>query len=118
LYVVTGAHFGGTRHSSVAASTTDNNGQSCPIPTHYYKVLLRTVSGNTGKAISEIKNASEVRAIGIYVQHQNTTDSTIKNEYFISVKELEDITGFKFFTMLDDSIESAVKAQCNPSAWF
>ncbi|MBP3290665.1 MAG: DNA/RNA non-specific endonuclease [Alistipes sp.] len=118
LYVVTGAHFGGTRHSSIAASTTDNNGQECPTPTHYYKALLRTVSGNTGKMISEIKDASQIQAIGIYVQHQDTTDSTIKNEHYISIKELESITGFNFFAMLDDSIESAVKAQCNPSAWF
>ena len=68
--------------------------------------------------ISEIKDASQIQAIGIYVQHQDTTDSTIKNEHYISIKELESITGFNFFAMLDDSIESAVKAQCNPSAWF
>lgn len=37
LYVVTGCYFDGTE-----GTTTDNGGNPCPVPTHYYKVLLRT----------------------------------------------------------------------------
>ena len=43
LYVVTGCYFDGTE-----GTTTDNGGNPCPVPTHYYKVLLRTKQGTTG----------------------------------------------------------------------
>lgn len=119
LYVVTGAYFDGERHSSIYATTNDSSGKACPIPTHYYKLLLRTVSGRTGKAISEIKDASQLQAIGVFIQHHDSGNNTaLKSEYFMSVKELEQITGFDFFAMLDDSIEAEVEAQCKPSAWF
>lgn len=119
LFVVTGCRFDGTRHSSIGASTTDRSGNACPIPTHYYKLLLRTEKGNTGKKISEIKDASELRAIAIYIQHHNSGSSNaLQNDWFISVNELEQITGFDFFPMLDDSIEEQVEEQCVRSKWF
>ncbi len=118
LYVVTGCYFDGERHSSIDA-TTSAGGVTCPIPTHYYKLLLRTVKGNTGKAIANFKDASQLRAVAIYIQHHNSGESTaLKNEWFISVNDLEKITGFDFFPMLDDEIEEQVEAQCNPSVWF
>ena len=118
LYVVTGCYFEGERHSSIAA-TTSAGGVTCPIPTHYYKLLLRTEKGNTGKAISEITNAGELRAVAIFIQHHNSGDSTtLKDEWFMSVNELEQITGFDFFPMLDDAIEEQVESQCVRSKWF
>lgn len=45
LYVVTGCYFDGTE-----GTTTDNGGNPCPVPTHYYKVLLRTKQGTTGQS--------------------------------------------------------------------
>jgi len=119
LYVVTGAYFDGVRHSSIDATTNDNAGKACPIPTHYYKLLLRTKKGNTKKAISEITDASDLRAIGLFIQHHNSGESTtLKEEYFVSVNELERITGFDFFPMLPDEIEEDVEEQCDRGAWF
>lgn len=119
LYVVTGAYFDGERHSSIAATTTDSAGGSCPIPTHYYKLMLRTVKGNTKKAVSEITDASQLQAIGLFIQHHNSgNDTVLKSEYYMSVSQIEQITGFDFFAMLDDSIEAEVEAQCDPDAWF
>lgn len=129
LYVVTGAYFDGVRHSSIDATTNDNAGKACPIPTHYYKLLLRTKKGNTKKAISEITDASELRAIGVFIQHFNTYiyneeteeyyyDDVLKDEYFISVNELERITGFDFFPMLDDAVEEQVESQTGRTGWF
>ena len=118
LYVVTGAYFDGERHSSIAATTTAA-GVSCPVPTHYYKLMLRTVNGRTGKAIAEISDASQLQAIGLFIQHHDSGGSTmLKSEYFMSVREIEQITGFDFFTMLNDSIEDEVESQYNPDAWF
>ena len=118
LYVVTGAHFEGVHHSSIATSTKDKSGNRCPTPTHYYKALLRTKSGNTGKKISHIADASQLRAIVFWMEHKNTgNDTNISASECISVAELEQRTGFTFFPMLDDSIEATVKQTKTPSEW-
>lgn len=118
LYVVTGAYFEGEHHSSIADATSDNSGKSCPTPTYYYKALLRTKKGNTGKSIAEITDASQLRAIAFWMEHANTGDDTsITSSDCISVAELEEITGFTFFPMLDDSIEAEVKSAKVPSEW-
>ena len=118
LYVVTGAYFGGEHHSSIANKTTDKLGNTCPTPTHYYKALLRTKKGNTGKSIDEFNDASQVRAIAFWFEHENSgDDTTITSSDCISVAELEEITGFIFFPMLDDAIEAEVKSTKIPSEW-
>ena len=38
-------------------------------------------------------------------------------EYLTSVADIEEKTGYKFFTMLDEDIAADVKAQNNPSDW-
>ena len=118
LYVVTGAYFGGQHHSSIDSKTTDKSGNTCPTPTHYYKALLRTKKGNTGKRIDEITDANELRAIVFWFEHEDTgDDTTIKATDCITVTELEEITGFTFFPMLDDSIEAQVKSTKVASEW-
>jgi endonuclease G len=118
LYVVTGAYFDGQHHSSIAGQTTDKSGNICPTPTYYYKALLRTKKGNTGKRIDQISDANEVRAIVFWFEHQNTgNDTTITSADCITVAELEQITGFTFFPMLDDSIEAQVKSTTVASEW-
>lgn len=118
LFVVTGAYFEGSHHSSIDSSTRDKSGNVCPTPTHYYKALLRTKSGNTGKSISQFANASQLIAIAVWMEHKNSgDDTTISNSEFISVAELEERTGFTFFQMLDDSIEQEVKKTKDVSAW-
>lgn len=115
LYVVTGALFKGNNDSSVGDSTTDDNGDVCPVPSHYFKVLLRTKSGSTGKAIKNITSASDVKAIAILMKHKSS--STLQNSDFISVKELEEFSGITFFPILNDAIEADVKNQCSRSSW-
>jgi endonuclease G len=116
LYVVTGALFKGNNHSSIKSYTYDANGSKCPIPSHYYKVLLRTKSGNTGKAIKNITSASEIKAVAILLEHTSSITS-IPNSAFISIKELEEFSGITFFPILNDAIEADVKKQCSRSAW-
>ena len=118
LYVVTGAHFGDQHHSSIDSKTTDKLGNNCPTPTHYYKALLRTKKGNTGKRIDEITDANELRAIVFWFEHENSGDDTsITSADCITVSQLEEITGFNFFPMLDDSIEAQVKSTKVASEW-
>ena len=61
LYVVTGCYF-----ANLDESTKDKAGNVCPVPTNYFKVLLRTRDGATGKRIADCK-ASELKAIGFWV---------------------------------------------------
>lgn len=118
LYVVTGAYFGGPYSSTIATSTTDASGQVMPIPSHYFKVLLRTVRGNTSRSVDSFDKASDLMAIGIWLLHENTGSSTvIPTDAFVPVKTIEEKTGFEFFNMLNPEIADEVKLQCNPSAW-
>ena len=118
LYVVTGACFSGSHHSSIDKSTTDKLGNTCPTPTFYYKALLRTKKGNTGKNISEITDASELRAVVFWLQHENSgSDTAITAADCITVEDLEERTGFTFFPMLNDSVEQQVKTTIEPAEW-
>jgi endonuclease G len=118
LYVVTGAYFDGQHDSSIATKTTDKSGNTCPTPSHYYKALLRTSKGNTGKRISEINEASELRGIAFWFTHSNTGENTtITSQDCISIEELERRIGFTFFPSINDSIESEVKSNIEPSVW-
>lgn len=118
LYVVTGAYFGGDHHSSIQSSTTDRSGNICPTPTHYFKALLRTSKGNTGRRIDEATEAAQLRTIAFWFEHADTgDDTTISSADCISVAELERRTGFTFFPMIDDSIEEKVKSTAVPSVW-
>ncbi len=108
LYVVTGCHFG-----TGYESTYDNYNKPCPIPTHYYKVLLRTKQGNSGKAIGEC-SPNELIAIGFWMDHfGNYESSELTDDYCVSVEYIENITGFTFFP----SVANEVKQQCKPSDW-
>ncbi len=119
LYVVTGAYFDGEQHNStIDASTKDCSGNVCPTPTHYYKALLRTSKGNTGRSITEATEAVQLRAIVFWLEHANTESiTTITSADCISVAELERRTGFTFFPMIDDAIEQEVKESAVPSLW-
>ena len=118
LFVVTGAYFDGEHHSSIDASTTDRSGNRCPTPTHYYKALLRTKKGNTGRRIDEIGDATQLRAIAFWFEHANTGDDTnISSADCITIEELERRTGFDFFPMLNDAIEAEVESTIEPSSW-
>lgn len=100
LYVVTGAHWG-SGYDYV---------NKYPVPTHYYKVLLRTVKGNTGKAVTNAQR-SDLKCIGFWLEHNSTTGN-INKSYCKSVAEIERLTGHTFFPDVDVD-----KTACNPSDW-
>ena len=105
LYVVTGCYF-----ANLDESTKDKAGNVCPVPTNYFKVLLRTRDGATGKRIADCK-ASELKAIGFWVANEN--GQQLGRQLCRSVAEIEKETGFTFFPDADAS----VKAQNSPEQW-
>jgi DNA/RNA endonuclease G (NUC1) len=78
-------------------------------------LLLRTKSGNTKKSISEITDASEIKAIGFIFENQASAGD-IKNAA-ISIADIEKRAGVSFFRNLNPAIADQVKAQKNINDW-
>lgn len=127
LYYVSGCYFANENWKEKDASNWGSlspASKECIVPTHFYKVLLRTKSGNTGKPVSEC-TASELKAIAIWFEHAEadpvsgaTSDSDkwpLTEADFCSVAELERRIGNEF-TFFPD-IPSAVKESYSLSDW-
>ncbi|MBR5465115.1 MAG: DNA/RNA non-specific endonuclease [Alistipes sp.] len=88
------------------------------IPTHYYKVLLRTKNHQNKWVVNCSKD--ELQCIAVLVEHRTyekaevpkPTDYELKG-MFLTVKELEDLTGLTFF----GNVPNAPKEQYNLSEW-
>ncbi|WP_221659199.1 DNA/RNA non-specific endonuclease [Bacteroides salyersiae] len=105
LYVVTGAYFDSN------ATTYDGAGNIVSLPSNYYKVLLRTKSGSTGKAIKDC-SADELISIGFWVEHKSYGQD-IPRSICTKVADIEAKTGFTFFPQ----VSASVKQQNNPTQW-
>lgn len=108
LYVVTGAAFKSTK-------TIDNANGPIAVPSHCWKVLLRQ-RGNQNRQISQFK-ADELKAIGFVFTNDDAGAATSIESAVRSVKEIEELTGFKFFRNLDLAVADAVKSQKNLADW-
>lgn len=108
LYVVTGAAFKSTK-------TIDNANGPIAVPSHCWKVLLRQ-RGNQNRQISQFK-ADELKAIGFVFTNDDAGAATSIESAVRSVKEIEELTGFKFFRNLDPAVADAVKSQKNLADW-
>lgn len=108
LYVVTGAAFKSTK-------TIDNANGPIAVPSHCWKVLL-CQRGNQNRQISQFK-ADELKAIGFVFTNDDAGAATLIESAVRSVKEIEELTGFKFFRNLDPAVADAVKSQKNLADW-
>ena len=108
LYVVTGAAFKSTK-------TIDKANGPIAVPSHCWKVLLRQ-RGNQNRQISQFK-ADELKAIGFVFTNDDAGAATSIESAVRSVKEIEELTGFKFFRNLDPAVADAVKSQKNLADW-
>jgi DNA/RNA non-specific endonuclease len=108
LYVVTGAAFKSTK-------TIDNANGPIAVPSHCWKVLL-CQRGNQNRQISQFK-ADELKAIGFVFTNDDAGAATSIESAVRSVKEIEELTGFKFFRNLDPAVADAVKSQKNLADW-
>ena len=108
LYVVTGAYFANSNTKAI-----DNNGTKVDVPTHYFKILLRSKSGMSGKWVNDC-NASELQSIGFWFENRVYSDSQITKAVCKSVSEIERLTGFTFFP----NIPEEVKEDFNTIDWY
>lgn len=121
LFVVAGCYYQHDNWTDYDSSdytqpTPDPNQKLCVMPTHQYKVLLRTRSGNTGKPIQEC-SADELQCVGFWLDTFTQLDAssarTVLREIAVPVSEIEQQTGFTFFP----DVPEEVKQQCNPADW-
>lgn len=110
LYVVVGTLFEDSK-------TISRFGRTIGVPTHCYKLLLRTKSGSTRKAISDITSADELICIGFLFKNDESSKAVDISTAATSVAEIEKRAGFKFFRNLNPAIADKVKAQNRPSDW-
>lgn len=104
LYVVTGAHFA---EGYSYAYDKKGSGKPCAVPTHYYKVILRTKSGNSGKWVSNC-TSDELICVGFWLDHIAKAPRQM-----MSVSEIEKITGHTFFP----NVPNAPKNTYNVNDW-
>ena len=115
LYVVTGAiydDYTAADGTNIKARTTvnKNDNKRIGVPTAYYKALLRTKSGRTGKSVVECK-ASELKCAAFIIPHRSDAGHKPTAEDMISIKELERLTGVNFFANVPNAPESKAEAK-------
>ena len=115
LYVVTGAiydDFTAPDGTNIKARTTvnKNDNKRVGVPTAYYKALLRTKSGRTGKSVADCK-ASELKCAAFIIPHRSDVGHKPTVEDMISIKELERLTGVNFFANVPNAPENKAEAK-------
>lgn len=108
LYVVVGTLFEDGR-------TFTSRGRTIARPSHCYKILLRTKDGNTKKSISQITDASEIKAIGFLFANESSAGSY--ESAAVSIADIEKRAGVTFFRNLNPAIADKVKSQNNLKDW-
>ena len=111
LFVVTGTLFESGSYQFTA------RGRKITRPSHAYKLLLRTKSGNTGQPIANITSADDLICIGFVFENNYTGANTTIPQAVVSVAEIERRSGFKFFRNLNPAIADKVKSQKNLKDW-
>ena len=93
LYVVTGAIFG----EGFTSDAHDNNNVACPVPTQYYKCILK---------VHFVNGVAQSASGGAYLfDHKaNATKQTMK------IDDLEALTGFDFFTNIKSSVQTSAES--------
>ena len=117
LYVVTGAIYEPFTDSDGAlieprTTRNKNDNKQIGVPTAYYKALLRTRSGRTGRSVEECK-ASELKCAAFIVGHRSASGRKPSADDMISIKELERLTGINFFA----NVPHAPEREANASDW-
>lgn len=100
LYVVTGCVMT-TEDDTQVKWVNNRNGGQVAVPKAYFKVLLRTKSGNTGKAVDN----SNATTIGFWYENRKYSYSNPSVSDVKSVDEIERLTGFTFFPHISDEIK-------------
>lgn len=106
LYVVSGVY--GVHATD---EVTDKSGRKCTVPSHFYRVLLRSKAGNTGRKVQDL-SADELQCVGFWFENR-TYPSGKPSANMTSVAEIERKTGMTFFV----NVPNAPKEIFDKTAW-
>ena len=112
LYEVLGCYF--DRYTDAygqtqTPSTISFGGRNdVSMPTMFYYVLLRTKSGNSGKALKDC-TADEIKCVAFVRSHVNVRQAVSSRE-LMSVADLERITGVTYFPNVPNAPKDTFKA--------
>ncbi len=122
LFLVAGCYYEHDDWADYDASnynkkpTTSSLSKMCIMPTHQFKMALRTKKGNTGKSIADC-TADELQAIGFWIEAFPTVSGTSAtaelNRRVVPVSFIEEKMGIEFFP----DVPASVKADYNPADW-
>ena len=99
LFVVSGVYYADTNKT-----VTDNakpTANTVYVPTHFYKVMIRSKAGNTGKPLYELK-ADEMQCIAFWFENRAYSGSTLSS-VMTSVADVEQKTGLTFFVNVPEA---------------
>lgn len=106
LYVVSGV-WG--LHDT--ATVTDKAGTPCRVPSHFFRVLLRSKAGDTGLPVRELP-AEELQCVGFWFENR-AYPSGKPSANMVSVAEIERQTGMHFFV----NVPNAPKETFDAGEW-
>lgn len=115
-YVVIGCYFDTyvDRHGNTATpqkiTYCGRSDVSCP--TMFYYAVLRTKKGDTGKSVNDC-SASELMCAAFVRSHKLAKGTKVSSQDMISIEELENLTGFTYFS----NVPNAPKSTCSASDW-
>lgn len=97
LYVVTGAIFG----AGYTSDAKDVNDVACPVPTQYYKCVMRVKFNASGQATSATGAA-------YLFDHKGSKAGERQN---LKIKDMETQTGFDFFANIPSEVGDAAESK-------
>lgn len=122
LYLVAGCYYEHDDWKEYDASNSDYDPSTCTasklciMPTHQFKMALRTKKGNTGKRIVDC-TADELQAIGFWIEaFPSGGDASAAAELkkrAVPVSDIEKKMGFEFFP----DVPASVKQSFDPADW-
>ena len=111
LFCVVGTLYEGS------TKVIDSRDRKITVPSHCYKLLLRTKSGKTGKRISDITDPDDIIAIGFLWENTTAANSISIEAAVVPISEIERRSGFSFYQNLNPEIADKVKSQKNYNDW-
>lgn len=96
--------------STVSKKTgTTGAGDTFQVPTAWYKILLRTKNGSSGKAVDQC-SASELKCAAFILAHKGNSGHKPTANDIYTVAEVEELTGLTFFVNVPNAPKSTVEA--------
>jgi DNA/RNA endonuclease G (NUC1) len=114
LYIVIGCYFdeftdaynNNVKPKRISYGGWDDTG----FPTMFYYLLMRTKSGNSGKALKDC-SAAEIKCAAFVRSHTNSLKGqSVTSREMMSVSDLEKITGFTYFPNVPNAPKDSFSA--------